>query len=140
MPTLPWTTVRPPDPAATAYVMASRFEVRSWWHGLLFLRHTAGVWRQVRRAPGALGATLVARPLRRTFLTLSAWESRDALYRYARAAPHRGTMAALAPAMRRVTFTHWAVPAGALPVGWPDALARLDAQAAADAGGGAARR
>ncbi|WP_418958642.1 DUF3291 domain-containing protein [Streptomyces tritici] len=128
MPTLPWTAPNPPRPGTThAYVMASRFEVRSLKDVPRFLLKSLAAWRQVRRAPGALGASLVARPLARTFLTLSAWEDRDALYAYARAEPHRSIMNGLRSTMRDSTFTFWEAPVDRLPVDWDDARRRLDA-------------
>jgi hypothetical protein len=89
-------------------------------------------WRQVRSAPGCLGASLIAQPLRRTFYTLSAWENRDALYSFAATQPHRGIMASLRPTMRRATFTFWDVSAGQLPLAWDDAQRRLTEQARVD--------
>ncbi|MEU8530049.1 MULTISPECIES: DUF3291 domain-containing protein [Streptomyces] len=128
MPTLPWTTPNPPSPSTThAYVMASRFEVRSLKDVPRFFLKSLAAWRQVRTAPGALGASLVARPLRRTFLTLSAWEDRDALYAYARAEPHRSIMTGLRSTMRDSTFTFWEAPVEQLPISWDDAHRRLDA-------------
>ncbi len=133
MPTLPWTVPNPPSPGAQTYVMASHFEVRSLRDVPRFFLKSLSAWRQVRSAPGALGASLIAQPLKRSFFTLSAWEDRDALYAFARTEPHRGIMTALRPAMRRATFTFWEAPAERLPVAWDDARRRLAEQAEADA-------
>lgn len=89
-------------------------------------------WRQVGSAPGCLGASLVARPLRREFFTLSAWADRDALYAFASTEPHHGIMRGLRPIMRTSTFTFWEVPADRLPLTWDDAKRRLADQARAD--------
>jgi quinol monooxygenase YgiN len=133
MPTLPWTIPNPAAPGTQAYAMASRFEVRSALDVPRFFLKALSAWRQVRSAPGCLGASLVAQPLRRVFYTLSAWQDRDALYAFAAAQPHRGIMASLRPTMRRATFTFWDVPAGQLPLTWDDARQRLAEQARADA-------
>ncbi|WP_175409276.1 DUF3291 domain-containing protein [Streptomyces sp. TRM64462] len=133
MPTLPWTTPNPAPPNAPVHVMASRFEVRSLADVPRFFLKSLAAWRQVTRAPGAYGASLVARPLKRTFFTLSAWQDRDALYAYARTEPHRGIMKDLRPTMRASTFTFWEATTGDLPITWDDAHRRLDAQDAADA-------
>ncbi|MGW6916297.1 DUF3291 domain-containing protein [Kitasatospora sp. NPDC054939] len=135
MPTLPWTVPNPAVPGTRAVVMASRFEVRSLRDVPRFFRKSLAAWRQVRTAPGALGASLVARPLRREFLTLSAWESREALYGYARAEPHRGIMTGLRSTMRSSVFTFWEVPVEDLPIDWAEARRRL----AAEQGEGAVR-
>jgi heme-degrading monooxygenase HmoA len=61
-----------------------------------FLRFTRKIQRQLAGAPGLVGYTLRAKPLRRQFWTLSAWESAEALEAFVVAAPHRDVMAALA--------------------------------------------
>ncbi|MFD1833196.1 DUF3291 domain-containing protein [Streptomyces desertarenae] len=138
MPTLPWTTPNQPPPHGTAFVMASRFEVRSAKDVPRFFLRSLATWRQVRTAPGAYGASLIAQPLKRVFYTLSAWEDRDALYAYARTEPHRGIMTSLRSTMRTSTFVFWEVDTGQLPITWDDAKRRLEQQARNDAAGGAA--
>ncbi|RAG85873.1 DUF3291 domain-containing protein [Streptacidiphilus pinicola] len=130
MPTLPWITPNPATPGTPAVVMASRFEVRSLTDVPRFFARSLAIWRQLRTAPGALGASLIARPLRRTFYTLSAWESREALNAFAAAEPHRSTMTGLRATMRESTFTFWDVPTEQLPITWPDAHAHIDAERA----------
>ncbi|MCH0540973.1 DUF4188 domain-containing protein [Streptomyces sp. MUM 203J] len=128
MPTLPWTSPNPAPPHVPAFVMASRFEVRSLRHVPRFFLRSLAAWRQVNRAPGVYGASLVARPLKRTFYTLSAWRDRDALYAYAKAEPHRGIMRELRATTRDSAFTFWEVTTDELPLAWDDALRRLDLQ------------
>ncbi|MGW2016161.1 DUF3291 domain-containing protein [Streptomyces sp. NPDC001927] len=135
MPTLPWTVPNQARPGTEAYVMASRFEVRSLADVPRFFLKSLAAWRQVKSAPGALGASLIAQPLKRTFYTLSAWENRDALYTYARTEPHRSITTALRPTMRASTFTFWQTPADQLPITWNEAKQRLTAQAAEAASG-----
>ncbi|MER6300450.1 DUF3291 domain-containing protein [Kitasatospora sp. NPDC001539] len=130
MPTLPWITPNPAAPGTRAVVMASRFEVRSLADVPRFLLRSLAVWRQLRTAPGALGASLIARPLRRTFYTLSAWESRASLDAFAAAQPHRSVMTGLRATMRESTFTFWEAPVEQLPVTWPEAHSRIDARRA----------
>lgn len=133
MPTLPWTVPNPATPNTEAYVMASRFEVRSLKDVPRFFLKAMSAWGQVRKAPGALGASLDARPFKRTFYTLSAWVDRDSLYAYARTQPHRGVMEGVRSTMRDSTFTFWSVPVEQLPIAWEDAKRRLAEQAQADA-------
>ncbi|GAA3374229.1 hypothetical protein GCM10020367_37300 [Streptomyces sannanensis] len=130
MPDVSWFTPDRPAPHTEAYVMASRFETRTLFGAFRFFLKAPGILRQLRSAPGAYGATLRARPLRRTFLTLSAWESRDALYRFAGSDPHRSSARALRPLMRDSAFTCWAVDADGLPLGWDEAERRLANQEA----------
>ncbi|MFF5534816.1 DUF3291 domain-containing protein [Streptomyces cinerochromogenes] len=125
MPTLPWTAPHTPPPGTEVHVFASRFQTRTLWGALRFLARTPAVWRQVGRAPGAYGATLRAQPLRRTFWTLSAWESADALHAFARSGAHRPTSRALAAEMHDVAFATWSTSADELPVRWEEAVRQL---------------
>ncbi|MER7751367.1 DUF3291 domain-containing protein [Kitasatospora sp. NPDC097643] len=128
MPTLPWITPNPAAPGTRAVVMASRFEVRSLADVPRFFAKSIAVWRQIGRTPGALGASLVAHPLRRTFYTLSAWESREALNAFAAAEPHRSVMTSLRDTTKESTFTFWQTPVKQLPITWTEAHRRLDEQ------------
>ncbi|MEV7080477.1 DUF3291 domain-containing protein [Streptomyces sp. NPDC093516] len=125
MPTLPWTVPNTPPQGTEVHVFASRFETRTLWGALKFLAGTPAVWRQVRRSPGAYGATLRAKPFRRTFWTLSAWESKDALQAFARAGAHRPAARGLSPQMRDAAFTSWQASSEDLPISWSEALRRL---------------
>jgi quinol monooxygenase YgiN len=129
MPTLPWTIPNTAPADTVACAMASHFEVRSAKDVPRFFLKSLAVWRQVRSAPGCLGASLIAKPVRGTFYTLSAWQNRDALYAFARTEPHRAIMTSLRPTMRSAVFTYWDVPAGQLPLSWDDAQRRLAEQA-----------
>lgn len=125
MPDIPWSTPHEPAPGAEVYVMASRFETETLTGALRFFLKAPGIIRQIRKAPGAHGVALRARVTRRTFLTLSAWEDRDALHRFARSEPHRSSSRAAAAYMKESAFTYWTVPASELPIGWAEAERRL---------------
>jgi hypothetical protein len=133
VPTLPWTTPNPPRPATTrTLIMASRLEVRSFKDVPRFFLKSLIAWKQVRTAPGALGASLIAEPLKRTFWTLSAWENKQELYTYAKTEPHNSIMKGLRPIMRRSVFTFWESPVADLPIRWSEAKNRLAKQQTAD--------
>ncbi|MGC5345800.1 DUF3291 domain-containing protein [Streptomyces sp. DT171] len=132
MPTLPWTIPNPAPPRTKALVMASRFEVRSGRDVPRFFLKSLSAWRQVRSAPGAYGASLIAQPFKRVFYTLSAWEDRDALYAYARTDPHRGVVSDVRSTMKASTFTFWEVSVEELPITWADAKRRIADQAVAE--------
>lgn len=125
MPTLPWTVPNTPPRATEVHVFASRFETRSTWGALRFFFRTPAVWWQVSRAPGAYGASLTARPLRRTFWTLSAWESPEALRTFARSGAHAPTSRRLASQMRDARFVTWTAKSEDLPLDWTEAFRRL---------------
>ncbi|MFI6035785.1 DUF3291 domain-containing protein [Streptomyces sp. NPDC051315] len=132
MPTLRWTTVSTPAPDTEAFVMASRLEVRSLKDVPRFFLQSLAAWKQVTGAPGAYGASLIAQPLKRTFWTVSAWQDREALYRYAKAEPHRSIMNGLRSTTKESAFTFWQAPAADLPIDWTDARRRLAEQARTD--------
>ncbi|HSY15918.1 MAG TPA: DUF3291 domain-containing protein [Jatrophihabitantaceae bacterium] len=125
MPTLPWVTPNKPEPETEALVMASRLQVKSLTDVPGFLFRSVFAWRQVRKAPGAYGASLIADLFHGVFWTLSAWESREALYRFSGSEPHRGIVKKLKPSMRVSYFTFWTVDTSQLPIKWKDAKQRL---------------
>ncbi|MGI5427947.1 DUF3291 domain-containing protein [Streptomyces sp. CA-179760] len=125
MPTLPWTVPNTPPPGTEVHVFASRFQTRTLWGALKFFAGTPAVWRQVRSSPGAYGATLKAQPLKRTFWTLSAWESKDALNDFVRSGAHGPAARSLAPQMADAAFTTWQAKSDELPLSWSEALRRL---------------
>jgi hypothetical protein len=107
--------------------MASRFELKRLRHVPRFLLDSVRIRRQVLRANGALGVSLIAHPLRRQFLTLSAWSDRTAVNELVRTEPHRSAMQRHRWAMTEATFTFWEVDHADLPIDWDDARRRLDA-------------
>lgn len=132
MPKLSWKSSKPLPTDTRVYVMASRFEVKSGSDVPRFFLRALSAWAQLKTSPGAVEASLIAQPLKRTFWTLSAWESRDAVYAYARAEPHRSIMGELRSTMRTSVFTFWELPLTDLPLDWTDARSRLDQQFLAD--------
>ncbi|RBM20678.1 DUF3291 domain-containing protein [Streptomyces sp. PT12] len=130
MPTLPWTVPNPPPQGRQTVVMASRLEVRRLADVPRFFLRSLAAWRQVRKAPGAYGASLIAQPTKRTFWTLSAWESKEALYTYAKTEPHKSIMTGLRSVMRTSTFTQWDSTTDDLPISWDEARKRLQEQKA----------
>jgi hypothetical protein len=129
MPALPWKTFSKPDPARDYVAMASRLPLAQYRDILLFLRATMAIRAQLAQASGLVGYSLDAHLARRTFLTLSAWDSQDALDAFARADPHRSRVSIIRPRMRPTTFTFWTVRGADLPISWPEARRRIAAQA-----------
>lgn len=115
MPDIPWSTPTQAAPDAEVYVMASRFETATLVGAFRFFLKAPGIILQMRKAPGAHGVALRARVFSRTFLTLSAWEDRDALYRFARSEPHRSSSRAASAYMKESVFTYWTVRPASSP-------------------------
>jgi hypothetical protein len=139
MPTIPWMPGTAPDGGAPAdeggaapdlpVVMASRFELRSLLSVPRFFLTSLVVFRQVRRSPGLIGASLRAEPLKRTFWTLSAWRDQEALDTFARTDPHGARSRALRKGMKGSVFVFWHAERDRLPIAWDEAVRRLADQA-----------
>jgi heme-degrading monooxygenase HmoA len=125
MPALPWTTFSPPDPGREYRVMASRLPLARYRDIPAFLRATMAIRAQLAHASGLIGYSLDAHLARKTFFTVSAWDSQDALDAFSHADPHRSRVSAIRPRMRPTTFTFWAVPGADLPISWAEARRRI---------------
>ncbi|GHE43904.1 hypothetical protein EDE04_7288 [Streptomyces sp. 2132.2] len=129
MPTIPWmpgaAAGAAPADAGQAVVMASKLQVTSLLHVPRFFLLSLVVWKQVRSAPGVIGASLRAEPLKKTFWTLSAWSDQESLDRFSRSDPHARIVGRLRKVMDRSVFVFYPVGREKLPVAWDDAVARL---------------
>ena len=125
MPALPWKSVNTPPPAGEFVVMASRFELRRYRDLPRFVRLTWKITRQLRRTPALVGYSLDAQPLRRTFWTLSTWESGSELGRFNRTAPHSVAAGQLRERMKEATFVTWSVAADDPTPTWAEARQRI---------------
>ncbi len=84
--------------------------------------------RQLAGTDGLVGYALDAKLLSKTFWTVSAWQSREALDRFSRANPHAVRVSAIRPHMRPSTFVFWTGRAGDLPINWAEVRRRIDAE------------
>jgi len=128
--TLPWipgpaATTAPPTPRT---VMASRLELSRLRHVPAFLIASIRLRRAIPHANGAIGLGLRARPLARTFWTLSAWTDQQALQAYNHSPLHREIVERFRPHMASSTFRFYPAQDGT-PPRWDDALRRLNAPA-----------
>ena len=127
MPTLPWTAPKSPPPGdGPVTVMASRLELRRLRDVPLFLAAALRIRRQMLGSPGAVGLSLIARPLHRTFWTLSAWQDKAAMGTAVGAEPHVRIMQHFRPLMAGSSFVTWTAQAATLPITWEEAFRRLE--------------
>ena len=128
MPVIRWVRLAEadPDPDRDYVVMASRLPLRRYRDIAEFLGATRAIRAQLAAAEGVVGYTLDAKPLGKTFWTLSAWESDEALDRFARTDPHRSRVADIRPHMLPTTFVRWSLSGKELPPKWPDARQRVE--------------
>ena len=116
MPTLPWAQgTAAAQPTGPVVVLGSRLELRSFWPIVGFVRAAFAVRKQVRVSPGALGVSLVAQPLHKTFWTLSAWIDQTALDAFVGKPPHVGVMTHYRPEMASSSFATFTIAPGQLP-------------------------
>ena len=128
MPALPWTRIATADPGTELTVVATKLPLRSYRHIPGFLRWTLRIRRQLAHAEGLVGYSLDAHLFRKTFLTVSAWQSQAAAREFVHQDPHAAGMAAIRPNMGPSAFAFWTATPEDLPLRWGDVRARLAAK------------
>ena len=126
MPASPWRTFGTPDPNYDFVVLLSFLPLKSYWSVLPFFFYTAQVVWQLAGARGLAGYSLLARPFKKQFWTLSAWRNEGALRAFVEHPPHVHVMTALAPYMDKTKFVRWVIKGSELPPRWDDALHRFE--------------
>jgi hypothetical protein len=123
----PWKALAPLEPGRQYLALASHIPPRSRRSTWRLFRGSRQVARQLGATPGVLGFSLLARPVRKQYATLSVWVDEGALQAFARAEPHRHLMGALAPEMGPTRFVRWTVAGSDGRPTWKEALGRLEA-------------
>ena len=81
----------------------------------LKVRAAMSVRTQVRASPGALGVSLIAQPMHKTFWTLSAWVDQTALHAFVGKLPHAAVMTHYRPDLASATFATFMITPAELP-------------------------
>jgi quinol monooxygenase YgiN len=90
-----------------------------------FLSYVRKIRQQLDAPPeGLIGYSLLAKPLRSNYWTLSVWEDEAALGRFIQGAPHRDAMRELPKVLSGFRTTRWTSMGSVGPPTWSDALAR----------------
>jgi hypothetical protein len=110
-------------------VMASRFKLREWRDVPPFFLAALKIRQQMLRSPGIIGVSLIAKPIAKTFYTLSAWEDRSSLNAAVSRQPHLTTMERFRSRTEGSLFAFWSAAVRDPHPGWDEALQRLDEQA-----------
>jgi hypothetical protein len=119
IPDLPWSSGRPTD--GPGVVLVTELHLRRLADVPAFFRASLAIRRQVAGSPGARSLLLRARPLARTFTTVSWWDDETAVRAFARTDPHRGAMRHWAP--RLTAFSNRTLPGDGTPPTVDGALA-----------------
>lgn len=104
-------------------VMASHLPLMRLSSTVRFLRGVQAVRNQPSRADGLVGYTLRAKPLARSYWTLSVWRDEGSLRTFT--SPHAELMTSLKPIMGHTKFVTWAITSTEGRPGWLTALERL---------------
>jgi heme-degrading monooxygenase HmoA len=105
------------------FASVTRLRVRSVKYLPAFLWMTFRSQRQVLRAPGLLGGRLLL-DAKRTFWTLTVWESERAMKAFRGGGPHARAMPKLVEWCDEAAYAHW-IPATAEVPSWPEAYEHL---------------
>jgi hypothetical protein len=126
---LPWKAFSEPQPEREYLLVLTFLPLRRLAKLPVFLGSVRKIRHQLDAGPdGLIGYSLLAKPLRSNYWTLSAWEGDDALGRFIEESPHREVMQALPNVLTGFRVTRWTSPGTAVPPAWEDALARGEAQ------------
>jgi hypothetical protein len=125
MPALPWTKIVAPEPDREYVAMASQLPLTRYRSIPSFLSATIAIRNQLSHADGLIGYALDAKLLRKTFWTVSVWESQEALQRFNHTDPHHARVERIRAGMQPTAFVFWSTPGSALPIAWDDARRRL---------------
>lgn len=108
-----------------AIVMASRLELRRYRDVPSFLVSALRLRRRFGRTDGSIQLVLAAKPLRRTFFTVSAWTDSASLDGYAGTEEHVKVMLRFGSRLADSTFESWPLAAGERAPTVNAALSRL---------------
>lgn len=117
--------MRPMQPDREYLVLASSIPPRSLKSTRALFAGASAVRKQLADADGLIGFSLLARPFRKQYATLSVWENDDALAAFANQTPHRDLTTTLAPEMAQPKFVRWTTKGTDGRPLWKEALRRL---------------
>ncbi len=121
----PWKSMMPVEPDREYLVLATSIPPLSRSSTLRLFRGANAVTKQLQGTEGVVGFSLLARPVRKQYATLSVWVDEPSLAAFAAADPHRHLMADLSPEMGPTKFVHWTTKGSDGHPSWAEALARL---------------
>jgi hypothetical protein len=121
----PWKWSTSIEPEREYLVLASSIPPKSRRSTWRLFRGARAVRKQLAGTDGVIGFSLLARPLRKQYATLSVWTGEDALARFAGADPHCGLMRELTPEMGSTTFVRWTIRGAQGRQSWDETLQRL---------------
>lgn len=122
----PWRSTEALQPDRQYLVLVSSIPPRRLAATWRLFRGASAVRKQLAATEGVVGFSLLARPLRKEYATLSVWTDEGALEAFAATTPHRELMNQLAPEMAPTRFVRWTIRGSDGRPSWTEALRRLD--------------
>jgi hypothetical protein len=117
-PPLPWRATTAIDPDGSYVVTMTRLPLRRHTRIPAVMRATWKIVRQLARSDGLVGYSLKADLIRKTFWTVSAWESTASLHGFVRSDVHVRAMTDVGPHMAEPRFETTLMPGTDLPPSW----------------------
>ena len=122
-----WVTLRPPDPDRQYLALLTELPLARFRDLGRFVLYTRRIEAQLRKTPGVVGYSLMARVFSKRFWTLSVWEGDAALAKFVVQIPHAQVMSAFAGKMRQTPFVRWSIRGSEYPLRWDEAFQKKDA-------------
>jgi len=124
----PWKASASLDPDREYLVLASSIPAKSLRSTGKMFRGSSAVRKQLAKADGLVGFSMLASPWRKYYATLSVWRDAAALDAFVAHSPHHELMGELRPVMGPTRFVRWTITGAAGRPSWDDALGRLEAR------------
>lgn len=121
----PWKSIAALEPDREYFVLASSIPPLSRSSTRRLFKGASEVRRQLASTEGIVGFSLLARPMRKQYATLSVWVDEDALMAFADGSPHRDLRTDLASEMGATKFVRWTIKGSDGRPSWRDAMNRL---------------
>jgi len=113
------------EPDGEYVVLASSIPARRMSSTRRMFSGASAVRKQLEATEGVMGFSLLARPLKKQYATLSVWSDEPALAAFAEATPHGKLMADLSREMGPTKFVRWTMKGSDGKPTWREALKRL---------------
>ncbi len=121
----PWKSMMPLEAQREYLVLATSIPPLSRSSTLRLFRGANAVTKQLEGTEGVVGFSLLARPIKKQYATLSVWVDDPSLAAFAATNPHRQLMSGLSPEMGPTKFVRWTIKGSDGRPSWDDALSRL---------------
>jgi heme-degrading monooxygenase HmoA len=121
----PWKSIKALESDREYVVLASSIPPLSRRSTRRLFNGASAVRKQLASTEGLVGFSLLARPLRKQYATLSIWVDEHALAAFVAESPHHELMAGLSPEMGATKFVRWTISGSEGRPSWSEALRRL---------------